>query len=282
MTPMPPSLGPALLFCPGDRPERFDKALAAADVAVLDLEDGVAATAKAQARELVANYLLARGPNRLAVRINNPASAEGQADAVAVHTAGVKLLLLPKTQGTEELDALAEIADCAFIASIETARGLLAVDRIVAHPRVVAVSWGPYDLAADLGLRAVRAAAGDLLPPLVHARNSLVFAAAAARKIALDTVTSELNDPAVVERDAGDGALLGFRGKFAIHPAQVPVIRNAYLPRQSEVERSRRMLAAAAGQGAFLFEGEMVDEPMLRRARLIIGAAEAADAREAP
>lgn len=282
MTDAPPLIGPALLFCPGDRPERFDKALAAADVAVLDLEDGVAAAAKARARVLVADYLLARGPDRLAIRINNPGSAAGQADAAALQAAGAQLLLLPKTEGPEELDAIAGITDCAFIATVETARGFLAVNDIAAHARVVAISWGPYDLAADLGMRAVRTAAGDLLPPLGHARNGLIFAAAAAGKIALDTVTSELNDPAVLERDAGEGALLGFRGKFAIHPAQVPVIRKSYRPHRSEVERSRRMLLAAAGRGAFLFEGEMVDEPMLRRARRIIDTAEAADARHAP
>jgi citrate lyase subunit beta/citryl-CoA lyase len=278
MTGMIDSMGPALLFCPGDRPDRFAKAAGAADLAVLDLEDGVAAPDKDRAREAVTEFLSSGGS--AAVRINLPGTDRGMADAEAVANAGARLLLMPKTETVAELDRVAARTGCELIASIETARGLLAVEAIAAHPSVGAISWGPYDLAADTGLRAVRGLEGALLAPLVHARNRLIVAAAAARKAAIDTVTSELKTPGVLEADAADGALLGFRGKFAIHPSQVAVIRRAYCPPEAEVERSRRMLVAAEGQGVFLFEGEMVDEPMLRRARAIIAAAEAAAQRD--
>ncbi|SDR57969.1 citrate lyase subunit beta / citryl-CoA lyase [Rhizobiales bacterium GAS113] len=267
------SLGWALLFCPGDRPERFAKAGEAADIAVLDLEDGVAAARKDFAREAVTAHLSANGADGYAVRINLPMTDRGRADAEAVGNAGVRLLLMPKTESVDELDVVANATRCELIATIETTRGLLAVEAIAAHPAVAAVSWGPYDLAADLGMRGVRDEAGALLSPLSYARSRMLIAAAAARKVALDTVTAELKDPAVIERDATEGALMGFRGKFAIHPAQVGPIRRAYRPTQAEVERSRRLLASIDGRGVFLFEGEMVDEPMIRRARAIVASA---------
>lgn len=266
------AIGWALLFCPGDRPERFSKAMEAADIAVLDLEDGVAADAKDVAREAVVAFLARAGG--AAVRVNHPATERGMADIRAVWAAGAKLLLLPKTEGVDELDAVAKAAPgCELIATIETAQGALLAEAIARHPAVAAMSWGPYDLAANLGMRAVRDSAGQLLPPLVDARNRLLLSAAAARISALDTVTAELQDPSVITHDAETGAMLGFRGKFAIHPSQIAPIRTAYRPTARQVERSKRLLASVDGRGVFIFEGEMVDEPMLQRARSIVEAA---------
>jgi len=244
---------------------------------VLDLEDGVAAAQKDVARVSVTVHISAKGADGYAVRINLPMTERGRADAEAVANAGVRLLLMPKTESIEELDLVASATSCELIATIETARGLLAVEAIAAHPAVRAVSWGPYDLAADLGMRGVRDEAGALLPPLAYARSRMLVAATAARKVALDTVTAELQDPTVIERDAAESALLGFSGKFAIHPAQVGPIRRAYRPPEVEVERSRRLLAAIDGRGVFLFEGEMVDEPMIKRARAIVALAQRQD-----
>lgn len=265
--------GWALLFCPGDRPQRFDRAAEVADIAVLDLEDGVAPDGKDAAREAVLAHLARSAA--VAVRVNHPATGRGAADIRAVAAAGATLLLLPKIETVAELDAAAGAAPgCELIATIETARGVLAVEAVARHPAVAALSWGPYDLAADMGMRAVRDAAGQLLPPLLHARNRLLLAAAAARRTALDTVTAELRDPAAIVRDAQEGAMLGFRGKFAVHPTQVEPIRAAYRPTGAEAERARRLLESVDGRGVFVFEGEMVDEPMLRRARSIVAAAQ--------
>lgn len=265
------AMGWALLFCPGDRPGRFDNAVASSDLAVLDLEDGVAVDRKDDSQQAVLAYLARSG--QVVVRVNHPATDRGMEDVRAVAEAGAKQLLLPKTQSVEEIDRVARAAPgCELIASIESARGVLEVESIAGHPAVAALSWGPYDLAADMGMRAVRDMAGQLLLPLLEARNRLLIAAAAARKAAIDTVTAELNDVSVIERDAQEGAVLGFRGKFAIHPSQVEPIRAAYRPTQTQVERARRMLDAVDGRGVFLFEGEMVDEPMLRRARSILAA----------
>ncbi len=260
--------GPALLFCPGDRPERFDKAVAAADMAVLDLEDGVAAPRRDEARMAVCDFLSRGG--RAAVRPNLPTSERGRADIVALAAAGARLLLLPKTETAQEIATVAALTDAALIASVETARGALALEEICAHPAVAAVSWGPYDLAADMGARAVRDGQGVLLSPFAHIRDRLLIAAAAHGKAAIDTVTAELRDPAVIAADAASGAMLGFRAKFAIHPAQVAPIRAAYAPPAEDVARAERMLEQAGQGGAVLFEGEMVDEPMLRRARRLV------------
>jgi citrate lyase subunit beta / citryl-CoA lyase len=163
------TLGPALLFCPGDRPERFAKARAAADNPVLDLEDGVGAANKATARAAVASFVK-EAPERTIVRINRPLTELGREDARVIAAAGARTVLLPKTETGAEIAALRQAgggrADLAVIATIETARGVLALGDILAQEGVVAVSWGPYDLAADLGLAAVRHPDGRYLGPI--------------------------------------------------------------------------------------------------------------------
>lgn len=270
-------LGPALLFCPGDRPDRFKNACAAADTAVLDLEDGVAPADKDRARSFVV-ACLADTDRQVAVRINHPSTQRGLVDAASVINAGGRILVLPKTETAAEIDAIVKLAggveEICLIVTIETARGVLALAEIFACSSVAAVGWGPYDLASDMGLRAVRNSAGELLAPLSLARDQILLNAAAARIAALDTVTTELRDVTIVKRDAVGAAMLGFQGKFAIHPSQVDVIRQSFQPSGAELEWCRRLLAAAPAQGVFLFEGEMIDEPILRRAKRTIALAE--------
>lgn len=270
--------GPAILFCPGDRPERFAKAAAAADVAVLDLEDGVAAdpAAKDAAREAVCAYLHDVSTDVL-VRINDPAAERGRADAAAVRAAGARCVVICKTETTEQIDVVVGGGGTApdIIVTIESALGVLALPVLLSHPAVTGVTWGPYDLAADMGMRDVRDGEGRLLPILLDARNRMLIHAAAARLPAYDTVTAELADGgAMLARDAGEAALLGCAGKFMIHPSQTEPVRHAFLPTGAEVDRARRLLDAVGDKGAFLFEGDMVDEPMMRRARHILGLAD--------
>jgi citrate lyase subunit beta/citryl-CoA lyase len=272
-------LGPALLFCPGDRPERFAKAAAVSDQAVLDLEDSVFSDKKDAARAAVVAYLQKASSN-VAVRINHPTTTRGREDAAAVIEAGGRILLLPKTESGHEVDAILALQQgpgtTLLIVSIETARGVLALPDILARPGVAAVSWGPYDLAADMNARAVRDGAGRLLPPLAHARNQILLCAAATRTIVLDTVTVELHDTSILVREADEAAIVGMQGKFAVHPSQVDVIRRSFCPSAEEVNRCRRLLGAVPANGAFLFDGEMIDEPMLRRARRTLAVAECA------
>jgi citrate lyase subunit beta / citryl-CoA lyase len=277
MHPSIADLGPALLFCPGDRPERFLKAAEASDQAVLDLEDGTAPANRETARGAIAAFLRDSGVPAI-VRINSPQTAQGLADADAVMAAGARILLLPKTEGAAEIDAVAALGDAALVALIESAKGVEAMSAIADHPRVAALSWGPYDLAGDMGMRQVRDGANALLSPLAAVRDRLIVAAAAARKPLIDTVTAEIKNLDLLAREAAEAAAFGFHGKMCIHPSQVPVIRAAFRPSEAEVERARRMLAASEGRGAFAFEGEMVDEPILKRARRIVAAAERAAA----
>jgi citrate lyase subunit beta/citryl-CoA lyase len=271
------TLGPALLFCPGDRPERFAKARAAADNPVLDLEDGVGAANKGMARTAVASFLK-EAPERTIVRINRPLTELGGADVAAIAAGGARTVLLPKTEAGAEIAALrqasAVCADLAIIATIETARGVLALGDILAQAGVVAVSWGPYDLAADLGLTAVRAPDGRYLGPIEQIRNQILLHAAAAGVAMLDTVTTEIANTALLQRDVAEAALLGMSGKFVVHPSQVAAVRTEFTPPAEVVARSRRMLDAADGRAVFLFEGEMVDEPILRRAKTVVARAE--------
>ncbi len=277
MHPSIADLGPALLFCPGDRPERFGKAAEASDMAVLDLEDGTAPANREAARGSIAAYLRHSGIPAI-VRINSPQTAQGLADAAAVMAAGARILLLPKTETLAEVDAVAALGDAALVALIESAKGVEAMAAIAAHPRVVALSWGPYDLAGDIGMRQVRDGADKLLAPLAAVRDRLIIAAAASRKALIDTVTAEIKNLDLLRRESEEAAAFGFHGKMCIHPTQVPVIRAAFRPTDADVERARRMLAASEGMGAFAFEGEMVDEPILKRARRIVAVAERAAA----
>lgn len=268
--------GPSILFCPGDRPDRFAKAAAAADIAVLDLEDAVAADAKASARDAVCAYLRDVSTDVL-IRINDPATGTGQADAAAILAAGARAVVIGKTETVAQIDAVAGTGATppAIIVTIESARGLLALPELLSHEAVAGVSWGPYDLAADMGMRAVRDDAGALLPILLQARNTMLIHAAAARVPAYDTVTAELSDGGtMLERDTREAATLGCVGKFMIHPSQTATVRAAFMPSDVDVDRSRRLLAAVGDRGAFLFEGDMVDEPMMRRARTILAMAD--------
>ena len=273
---MIPLYGPSILFCPGDRPERFAKAAAAADTAVLDLEDGVMPASKDAARDAVCAHI-AGGDRHVIVRINDPATERGQADLKSLAEAGARSILMAKTETTSQIDqVVAAIGKSVSLTiTVESAAGLQALPQLLRHDAVSAVSWGPYDLAADLGMRAVRDASGALLPILTQARNQILLAAGAARVPVYDTVTAELSDGGqILERDANEAALLGFVGKYMIHPSQTEIVRNAFRPTEQELDRSRRMLEAITDRGAFLFEGDMTDEPMLRRARRIVETAD--------
>ncbi len=272
MSALDATIGPALLFCPGERAERFGKAVAGSDVAVLDLEDGTSGPNKETARAAVCAFVAATGAD-LVVRINHPSGERGIADVRALKAAGARRLLLPKTETIREIDAVCSTwgsGELEIILTIETAKGLLALPQLLAHPSVAGVSWGPYDMAADIGARSVRDDAGNLHSTFRYARDRLLLDAAAYAIPAYDTVSVELSDPATTRRDSAEAAELGFAGKFCIHPGQVDQIRSAFRPSDRQIDWATRLIAGFGAHGATLFEGDMVDEPMLRRARRIL------------
>jgi citrate lyase subunit beta / citryl-CoA lyase len=280
----------SLMFVPGHRQRMVDRALglgefgpSALDVAILDLEDGVPVAERGRARATIAAALArpsAGGPARF-VRVNADPTAR-EADLAAVVRGGLDAIVAPKIDHPDELatltGALAEAEAAAglehgsieLIASVESARGLLEAPAIAGcSDRVTALLFGAEDFARDLALPTKREAeAADLL----HARASVVVAAVACRRHAIDGIWPDVHDAAGLRRDALIGRRLGFAGKSLIHPGQVDAINDIFSPSDEEVDYAQRVVAAFddarnAGLGAVALGGRLLDAPIVERAR---------------
>lgn len=259
-------LGPALLFCPADRPDRFAKALERADAVILDLEDAVADDAKSAARDAIVAADL--DPSRVIVRVNGAATEHHAADVAALASTRYRRVMLAKAAAPTDL---ALVAEYDIIALCETAAGVLAAPEIAAHPSVVALMWGAEDLVVSLGGTSSRAPDGAYREVPRFARSMIALAAAAGGAAAIDAVHVDIEDVAGLTAEATDAAALGFAASACIHPSQVEVIRAAYRPAEDRLAWARDVLAAAEGApGAFAFRGAMIDEPVLRQARAIV------------
>jgi citrate lyase subunit beta/citryl-CoA lyase len=271
MTRPPFRFGPALLFCPADRPDRFAKALARADAVILDLEDAVSPEAKADARRAVAASDL--DPERVIVRVNPASSPEFAADVAMLAETAYRTVMLAKCEGTADLVGLVGLE---VIALCETARGVLAAEQVAAIPNVVALMWGAEDLVASLGGSSSRHGDGSYRGVAAHARAHVQLAAAAHDVAAVDTVHLDIADLEGQSDEARDAAALGFDATACIHPSQVDVVREAYRPTEEQVEWARAVLAEAADRaGVFAFRGGMVDAPVLRQAEALVRRADA-------
>ena len=272
---MTPSLpGPALLFCPADRPERYAKALAAADAVILDLEDGVGADGKDTARAaLVA--ALERGdlePERVIVRVNATGTPEHAADIAALRGTKYRKVMLPKSETRAQLDSLQEWH---VLALCETALGIVNAAEIAAAPNVIAMMWGAEDLIASMHGRTSRFPDGRYRDVALHARSSVLLAAAANGKAAVDAVYVNIPDLDGLAAESQDAAASGFMLKGCIHPSQVAVVRKAFQADEAQVAWARRVLAAARDaaardKGAVKVDGQMVDAPLIRQAEAIL------------
>ncbi|HEY0374800.1 MAG TPA: CoA ester lyase [Amnibacterium sp.] len=265
---MSDTLGPALLFCPADRPDRFGKALAAADTVILDLEDAVAADRKDAARAAVAASALP--VQRTVVRVNPVSAGMLEADLAAVDAAGYRTVMLAKAESPADVAALDRYA---VIALCETPAGVLAAPELAAAPNTVGLMWGAEDLVAALGGRSSRGADGRYRDVARAARAAVLLAAGAGGTAAYDAVHLDLTDDAGLAAEAEDAAASGFAGTVCIHPRQVPIVRAAYLPTEAELAWAHRVLEAAATGGVVAVDGRMVDEPLLVQARRVVAAA---------
>ena len=269
-TPLP---GPALLFCPADRPDRYAKALAAADGVILDLEDGVGAGAKQAAREALLSTPL--DPARVVVRVNPAGRPEHVADLAAADQAGYRTIMLPKAESPGQLE---EFDGWQVVALCETPAGIAGAAAIAAVPAVTALMWGAEDLTAALGGRTSRFPGGRYRDFARHARSVTLLAAAAAGKLAVDSVYVNIGDLDGLAAEAEDAVASGFARKAAIHPSQVPVIRAAFRPTDAQVAWARRVLdavqagAGTGGTGVIKVDGQMIDAPLIRQAEAILGA----------
>lgn len=261
--------GPAWLFCPADRPERFGKAASRADVVILDLEDAVAPDRKAAAREaLLANPL---DPDRTAVRINRAGTPDWTEDMKALAASPYRVVLLAKCESEREV---IDVRLASVIPMIETPRGVLAMGEILRPTNVIGVMWGAEDLAAGLGGTSSRNAQGGYLDTARSVRSMALMTAKARGQFALDAVFAGIDDVDGLESEAADAAAMGYDGKAVIHPRQVDSVRAAFRPGDDQLRWATAVLASGDGNGgAFAFEGKMVDEPVLRQARRIVGRA---------
>lgn len=258
--------GPGWLFCPADRPERFAKAAAAADVVILDLEDGVAAKDREAARAaLVATPL---DPSRTVVRINPATTPDHGPDLEALKATEYTTVMLAKTETAEQVAALVPLD---VVVLVETPLGALAVPETARVDNAFAVMWGAEDLFAATGGTANRWPDGRYRDLAVHVRSQSLLAAKAYGRMALDSVYLDIKDLAGLRAETDDAVAVGFDAKVAIHPTQVAVIRAGYAPTEQQVAWAHRVLDVARSErGVFQLDGQMVDMPVLRRAERIV------------
>jgi citrate lyase subunit beta/citryl-CoA lyase len=271
-SPEAPSLpGPALLFCPADRPDRYAKALAAADAVILDLEDGVGAEGKNAARATLAASEL--DPARVIVRVNATGTAEHAADLAALRRTSYRTVMLPKSESRAQLNEFGD--NWHVVALCETALGIVNAAEIAAAPNVTAVMWGAEDLIASMRGRTSRFPDGRYRDVALHARSAVLLAASAHGKPAIDAVYVNIPDLNGLAAEVEDAAASGFTLKGCIHPSQVAVVRKAFQADEAQIAWARRVIAAARGagardKGAIKVDGQMIDAPLIRQAEAIL------------
>jgi citrate lyase subunit beta/citryl-CoA lyase len=271
----------SLLFVPGDRPDRMEKALGAgADALILDLEDAVAPAAKAEARRHVAEFLGANSKARLWVRVNPLDSPEHDRDLNAVLQAHPDGIVLPKAEGGASVNELARrlsergnaTAQILAIAT-ETPAAIFQLGSYGGAKRLAGLTWGAEDLPAAIGAAASRESDGRFTPPYELARSLCLFGAAAAGVAPIETVFPAFKDLDGLAAYAARARRDGFTGMMAIHPGQVPVINHAFTPGEDEIAHARAVVAAfeASPQaGALSLDGRMIDRPHLVQAQRIL------------
>lgn len=264
--------GPALLFCPADRPDRYTKALERSDAVILDLEDALAPGNRAGARQRVLEHPL--DPARTIVRVNPVGTADFAKDLAMLAHTRYTTVMLAKAETTTDIDALSGFR---VLALCETALGVLNAPQIAAHPSTVALMWGAEDLIASLGGTSSRDASGTYRDVALHARARVLLAAGAYGKQAVDAVFLDIAGHPGLLHESRDAVASGFYAKAAIHPGQVPLIRKGFAPSSDELRQAKAVLAAARGRAVFEFEGHMVDEPLLRHARSTLARAGAVE-----
>ncbi len=253
------------LFVPADRPDRWAKAFAAgADAVILDLEDGVAASAKPGARRALreGRDAIDAAPCPILVRVNARSSDDYSLDLDAVRDLGLAGVMLAKAETAADVEATSAATGAPVVALIETARGLAAARLIAAA--CARIAFGSIDFAADLGTAHTPAA-------LAPARSELVLASRLAdRPAPIDGVTTSIKDPDLVRADAAHACELGFSGKLLIHPAQIAPAMDGFRPSEDDVAWAERILSARGALGAAAVDGAMVDAPVFLRAEQIL------------
>ena len=280
----------SLLFVPGNQPRMLERASGLKpDAFIPDMEDSVPIDEKANAREVTASYLakLASGGTPVIPRVNSLDTGLLDDDLAAVfgeHVFGVSVgkIETPEDIATVsgKLDALERKAgidsgSIRLVPWIETAMAVVHLYEICkASPRIVGVAFGAEDFTNDMGIERTESEAETYF-----ARNSIAVAARAADVLALDTPYFSFRDPDGLRENASVARQYGFKGKFAIHPAQIDIINDTFSPSDGEVEHARRVVeafeeAARKGRGSTSLDGKVVDVPVVKRAQAVLELAE--------
>ncbi|HEV2563782.1 MAG TPA: CoA ester lyase [Microvirga sp.] len=282
----------SLLFVPGDSPKKLEKGLnSGADVLLVDLEDSVALDAKEEARRVTAAFLSEQSRSterpRLFVRVNGLTTGLIDADLDGVMRSAPDGIVLPKAIGGADvahLGAKLAVREAEFglddgatrilAIATENAAGVFALGTFAgASHRLMGLTWGGEDLSADLGAETNRGEDGAYTDPYRLARSLTLLGAAAASVDAIDSVFTNFRDTAGLEAECRAARRDGFVAKMAIHPAQVPVINEAFTPSPEAVERAQAVIEAfkaSPGAGVVGVDGEMLDRPHLLRAERLL------------
>ena len=257
----------APLFVPGDRPDLFAKAAASgADAIIIDLEDAIAPQSKESARKAACRHDISSVP--VILRINGAGTAWHADDLAALSTADIAAVMLPKAETSESIAAMSRALGrpLPVIALIESAKGLGSLVQVLTAPHIAAIAFGSLDYSVDL----------DCSPDwdsLVAARSEIVLRSRLAGLPGpLDGVTTNLTDQEITEQDAARARRLGFRGKFAIHPRQIGPILTAMSPTPDEIAWAKKVLTSVNDSALVAVDGDMVDAPVIARARRILAA----------
>lgn len=284
-----PSTARSWLFAPGDSEKKMAKAMEGeADVVLIDLEDAVAPDAKAAARPMVHDFIKTHPAQRarLWVRINPFDGPHTLHDLAAVMPANPGGIMLPKVYSRAEVEKLDHCLSALEVANgikegstpvivliTETAEGMFHTGTYKGAPRVVALTWGAEDLADSIGASSNRNADGSYAFTYELARSLTVLGAATAGVTAIETISADFRDLDALRLRAEKVRRDGFRGMMAIHPAQVPVINEAFTPTEEEVAQAQEIVdvfAANPGVGAIGWKGGMLDRPYLARAERLL------------
>jgi citrate lyase subunit beta/citryl-CoA lyase len=282
----------SLLFVPADGGAKLDKAFASgADGIIIDLEDSIAPERKEAARKAAFDFLKGVSDEKerpkLFVRINGLDTGMTDADLDAVIPGKPDAVVFPKAEGgrsvihldakitaREAVSDLPEDSVMVLAQAVESAAGLFQAGTYRdASPRLIGLTWGPEDLAAELGAEANRDADGVLTEPYRLARSMCLFGAAAARLPAIETVYVDYRNEDGLRRDTEMARRDGFAGRLAIHPAQVPIINEVFTPTAEQIDKAQAVVAAFAAQpgaGAVGIDGKMYDRPHLARAQALL------------
>lgn len=281
----------ALLYMPGDDWKKISKALTVGvDSVCMDMEDGTAANRKAEARQTIARALqeLDFGASERLARINGIGTRLEADDLAVVLPHRPDGIVLPKAETPEQVAWVSEKIEAAelkhgwpvnsirMILVVESARGILNLKELAAHPRLDALIFGAEDFSASVGATRTPEAL-----EVLYARSALVTAAAAYGLQAIDLVTVDFRNTEQACRDALFGAQLGYTGKQVIHPAQVEPVQSAFTPDDEAIAYAKRVVETfeknqAKGAGAYDLDGKMIDLPLLKSAQNVLERARAA------